>query len=312
VAPLLRAFTEFSADFHADPLFFGVTGFDERLLANGGPRLGKHLAAYGSGRATWQAVLQSSDLAIVSDFFLQEEGGPPQQLLHPGEKFTAYNRSTGQQRTFTIAGVLSDDIGTFNGAFMSAATLRDFMGADAVANRFYVGTSGNADDVATRLQGSLLQNGVEADSFLSLVTEQTNQQLGFFRLMQGYLGLGLVIGIAGLGVVMVRAVRERRRQIGMLRAMGFQHRVVRTAFLLEATFIALQGVAVGVGLALITAYTLLTKSDSFGSQQLDFRVPWPALGALVVVSMVASVAAVLGPANQASKIKPAVALRIAD
>ena len=71
--------------------------------------------------------------------------------------------------------------------------------------------------------------------------------------MQGYLALGLIIGIAGLGVVMVRAVRERRRQIGMLRAMGFQSRVVRQAFLVEAGFIAVQGIALGVILALVTS-----------------------------------------------------------
>jgi len=316
VAPVLRAFTEFSADFHPEPLYSGISGFDERFIAHGGPKVGKHLSQFTSGRATWQGVLQSDNLAIVSDFFLQEEGGPPTQLLHPGDTFVVYNRTTGKQRTMTVAGVLSNDVGAFNGggagAFMGAPTVKAFMGADAVPSRFYISTSGDADDVATQLQGQLLTNGVEADSFLALVTDQARQQQGFFRLMTGYLGLGLIIGIAGLGVVMVRAVRERRRQIGMLRAMGFQHRVVRTAFLLEATFIAAQGVIVGVSLALITAYTLLTKSDSFGSQRLAFSVPWTNLAIVVVVSMVASLAAVLAPASQASRIKPAVALRIAD
>jgi len=72
--------------------------------------------------------------------------------------------------------------------------------------------------------------------------------------MQGYLALGLLIGIAGLGVVMVRAVRERRREIGMLRAMGFPPRMVRSAFVFESMFVAVQGVVVGVGLALVVSY----------------------------------------------------------
>ena len=42
-----------------------------------------------------------------------------------------------------------------------------------------------------------------------------------FQLFQGYLALGLIVGIAGTAVVMVRAVRERRSQIGTLRALGF-------------------------------------------------------------------------------------------
>ena len=94
---------------------------------------------------------------------------------------------------------------------------------------------------------------------------------GFMRLMQGYLGLGLLIGIAGLGVVMVRAVRERRRQIGMLRAMGFPAAVVRRAFLLEASFVAVQGIVIGIVLGLVTAWQVMTNSDAFGSQGLDLR-----------------------------------------
>ena len=45
-----------------------------------------------------------------------------------------------------------------------------------------------------------------------------------FQLFQGYLAMGLIVGIAGTAVVMVRAVRERRRQIGTLRAIGFGSR----------------------------------------------------------------------------------------
>jgi len=131
-------------------------------------------------------------------------------------------------------------------------------------------------------------------------------------LLRAYLGLGLLIGIAGLGVVMVRAVRERRREIGMLRAMGCSSGVVRRAFILEAAFIALQGILLGVGLGMITSYNLLVNSDAFGDQRLEFSWPWGALGAIAVVPLVASLLATAWPASQAARIRPAVALRIAD
>ena len=139
-----------------------------------------------------------------------------------------------------------------------------------------------------------------------------SQQEGFFLLMQGFLSLGLVIGIAGLGVVMVRAVRERRRQIGMLRAMGFPARVVRRAFLFEAAFIAVQGILIGLVLGLIVSWSLLSSSEAFGDQPLPFSVPWTGLAVVLVVPLVASLVAAFAPAAQAAKIKPAVALRIAD
>jgi hypothetical protein len=54
-----------------------------------------------------------------------------------------------------------------------------------------------------------------------------------FYLIQGFIGLGLLIGIAALGVVTIRAVVERRQQIGVLRAIGFTREMVQNVFLFE-------------------------------------------------------------------------------
>ena len=62
-----------------------------------------------------------------------------------------------------------------------------------------------------------------------------SQNNAFFTLMQQFVGVGLVVGIAGIGVIMVRAVRERRRQVGRAaghraaqghRRLGVHHRGV--------------------------------------------------------------------------------------
>jgi putative ABC transport system permease protein len=168
------------------------------------------------------------------------------------------------------------------------------------------------DRVADLLTGAFVANGVDAESFRAEIDGELAENNGFFNLMQGYLALGLLIGIAGLGVVMVRAVRERRREIGMLRAMGVRSRTVRRAFLLEATFVAVQGAAIGISLGLITSYEVLVNSSTFGEQALGFSVPWAALAVIVVAPLVASLVAVAAPATQASRILPAEALRIAD
>ena len=41
------------------------------------------------------------------------------------------------------------------------------------------------------------------------------------------MGLGLVVGVAALGVISARAVVERKQQIGILRAIGFRRRMIR-------------------------------------------------------------------------------------
>jgi putative ABC transport system permease protein len=312
-APLLRGEPEFTTAAHPEADRWPLTGFDQRLLERGLPALGDRQPRFPDDQSAWRAVLDDPGLAIVSDFFLQEGGGPPEARLHPGDRITVVNPATGERRDLTVAG-LSESDWLFNGVMAGARLVSELMGPDAVANRHYVAVRPGVDpeEAAVSLTGRLLANGVDADAIGALIDHQLEQQEGFLRLMQGYLALGLLIGIAGLGVVMVRSVRERRRQIGMLRAMGFPSRVVRGAFLMEAGFVAVQGIVTGVVLALVVSYQLLTNSDTFGEQGLDFVVPWAALAVLVAGALGASVAATAVPAQQASRIRPAAALRVVD
>ena len=80
----------------------------------------------------------------------------------------------------------------------------------------------------------------------------------------------------------------------------------------ESMFVAVQGVIVGVGLALVVSYQVLVNSSTFGESELDFAVPWKVLAVLLIATLGASLLAILAPAGQAARIKPAVALRIAD
>ena len=313
VAVLPNGIAQFTTAAKPDPAFWPLTGFDEALLRHGGPTLEARDPAYSTDEAAYRAVLADPSKAIISSFFLQRGGGPPQKNLDPGETFTAINPLTGERRTMTVAGRLAQD-SVFNGVFVSTDAAEQLLGARAVPSRLYaeVVPGADASALAASLQGERIENGLRARTFLARVEESLSQNNAFFSLLRGYLGLGLLIGIAGLGVVMVRAVRERRRQIGMLRAMGFSSKVVRRAFVLEAAFVALQGILIGVVLGVVTSYQLLVNSDAFGSQRLDFVWPWASLAAVVIIPLVASLLATAAPAAQASRIRPAVALRIAD
>jgi putative ABC transport system permease protein len=313
VAPLVRALPEFELPGGGERRPFVIGGFDERLLERGLPTLAARDDPTASDEEVWRAVLADPDLVVVSDFFLQQGGGPPEALVRSGETVVLHDPVSGAARPLRVAGVLSSDF-QFNGALVRAELLADVLGPRSVANRHYVAAPDDADpeEVADRLNGALLANGADASTFRQLVDRQLALQQGFLRLFEGYLSLGLVIGIAGLGVVMVRAVRERRRQIGMLRAMGFSQRLVRAAFLLEAAFIAVQGITLGIALGLVSGYTLLSQSSVFVDSQLGFVVPWAPLAVVLVVPLVASLVAAAVPAARASRITPAAALRIAD
>ena len=99
----------------------------------------------------------------------------------------------------------------------------------------------------------------------------------------------------------------------MLRAMGFQRGLVRTAMLSEAGLIAVQGTLIGAVLGLITTKQLLAgTNESFGDEPVAFVVPWIGLALILALPLVSSLAATLAPASRAANIRPAVALRAAD
>lgn len=311
VAPLLRAFPEFRTETEDGP--WPVAGFDESLLDERAPILNRRLPEFETDEAVFEALLEDDSLIVVDDFFLGDGNGPPDGVAAVGDVVTIENPATGEERELTVVGIHASDF-IFNGAYVGRPFVEDFFGSQAAENRHYVRVvdGQDPDRVATLLAGEYMSNGVDANSFRTEIEGELAETQGFFNIMRGYLALGLLIGIAGLGVVMVRAVRERRREIGMLRAMGVRPRTIRRAFVLEATFVALQGAVMGITLGLLTSYEVLVNSSTFGDQPLGFSVPWLAIAVILVAPLVASLIAVAAPATQASRILPAEALRIAD
>ena len=311
VGTMLVGPAQFKRAFDDDFSAWGLGGVDADFVAGGPPALREWDPAYPDEAAAWQAVLDDPSLMVADAFFLQGGGGPPEVNVAVGDRVEVRDPTTGNVSERTVAAVA--DAGQSLTAWMSAESASDAL-AQIAPVRAYIAVEAAADptEVALRLQGSFIPNGLEADSFRDIARDQTRANTQFFRLMQGFLALGLVVGIAGLGVIMIRAVRERRREVGMLRSLGFAAGRVRSAFLLESGFVALEGITVGTALSLVTSYQLVTQSDFFGDIRVPFTIPWSQLALLLGIALAASLLATLAPAGQAAKIKPAVALRMGD
>jgi putative ABC transport system permease protein len=208
-----------------------------------------------------------------------------------------------------IAGV-TDLQWLVDGGILASAQLADPLVADSPVTRYYMQVADglDSDEVVRALESDYVRRGVDGTTFMERALEEVQGQEVFLQMLQGYLGLGLLIGIAGLGVVLARAVRERRRQIGMMRAIGFSGSVMRRAFLLEAVFIGVQGVVLGIGLGLLSAWQIMAKSNAF-EDNLTFDIPTAWLAGLAVLCLSASVAAAISPAIRSGRVSPAVALR---
>ncbi len=285
-----------------------VTGIGPDLLVAGAPQLDSWSDDYATELDVWEAVLANDDLAIAGEFLIDDEGA---EVIRVDSELTLADTGVGESTEVTIVGVLANDW-VWNGVFMkrdAAAVITELTGPPT---RHYLDLTPGSDPVAVAavVNGELLTAGVDARSFEADIDEELAGQQGFIRILQGYLGLGLLIGVAGLGIVLVRAVRERRREIGMLRAMGYQSVTVRRAFLTEALFIAGQGALVGVALGLVSAWQVVARADVFGAGSPDLVIPVAIIAIIGLGPVAASLLAAIGPARRAAAIEPAVALRV--
>jgi putative ABC transport system permease protein len=305
-----------------DPIDVIVVGADPTLSQAGLFPLSRRLERLGDDPAVWRTVQSDPGYVILDNFLGQENGGPGSITYQPGDTLTVTDPATGTAERKTIAGVLKSGQGFYgvgNTGFvspiiMSQQAARSQFGSGAkLASAMVKPAAGITDQaLAAELQGQYLPEGLVATQIRDQVERGLAANRGFFQLMQGFLALGLIVGIAGLGVVMVRAVRERRRNIGVLRALGFQSGTIQRAFLTESTFVALEGIVLGAALSIVTSYLLFKNDEELNASGVGFPIPWASIAVLVAAAAVASVLATVWPARQASKIRPAVALRIAD
>jgi putative ABC transport system permease protein len=122
-------------------------------------------------------------------------------------------------------------------------------------------------DAANHLAGVVEQ---ELQPFGLDATVTSERLAAFHRVENTYLstfqalgGLGLLLGTVGLATVMFRNVLERRREIALLRAVGYDARNVSTMILAEAAFVLSAGLLAGAGSAAIAiAPAWLSRSGS--------------------------------------------------
>lgn len=127
-------------------------------------------------------------------------------------------------------------------------------------------------------------------------------------ILQGFMGVGLLAGVAALGTLSTRAVVERKRQIGILRALGFSSSAVSLGLLVESAVVALLGAGLGVGVGLFVAHNTVTFLRRL-NPELRFSTPWDQIALVVAVALAAAMLMTILPARAAGRMTPAEALR---
>ena len=308
---------------------YPVRGLDDAFLDHTTFQLAARATGYGSTEAVWRALKDRPGLAVVDvaavprreAFVMAGDAGEAFALegffLEDGTfdpiPVDVRDPQTGKTTRLTVIGVLSETAPlTMAGLATSQTALTSAFGyrVEPTIHLFALRDGVDAAATAEALEASFLANGFEADALEEVLADTVAANLTFNRLVQGFMGLGLIVGVAALGVISARSVVERRQQIGVLRAVGFRKGMVQLSFLLESSFIALTSIAIGTALGLLVSLNIILDSREAPSwSNLRFDVPWLNLGVIFLAVYLVALAATFLPALRASRVYPAEALR---
>jgi putative ABC transport system permease protein len=318
VARTGTAFGTFTYDPKRNSKVWPVTAFDQDLFAVRPPRLVDRAAGYPNDVAAYRAVLANPNLMIIDPGFMFEGAfgtgsDDPSRSPRVGDSYTMFNPATGQSRDVRVAGIRYPDV-LGNGAFYGIKGARQMFGKQLVVSDAFLVHTGNHAALISDLEQAGIESGVQARDTRRVSEASSGSIYGLINLFRSDLGIGITVGVAGIGVVLVRSVRDRRHQIGVLRAMGVDAGEIGRSFLIEGAFVAVQGLIVGVIFSYMCVLAL--PNSNLVHSLLGFKpglpFPPPTVLFIAVGLFLAALLASALPARSASKIPPAVALRLVD
>ncbi len=263
-----------------------VLGVPDSLIDRGGFSFGDTEAKSPQEKANPWLLLQNIGDTVPA--FVEENTAIWQLKKGLGDVIEVQDEE-GRPVKLRIAGMLKDSV------FQSEVLI-----ADAAFRRSFPRTEGFSYfliDVAPGTDPSLVRRTFEENLgvYGMEVTRTTDRVAAYLAVQNTYLstfqllgGFGLLLGVLGLAVVLLRNVWERRSELALLRAMGYRVGTLNRLVFIENSLLLLLGLGVGVLTALIAVAPHMAGGGS---------VPWGRLalmlGAVLIVGIVAAGAAMM-------------------
>ncbi|MEV7189396.1 FtsX-like permease family protein [Kitasatospora sp. NPDC093102] len=180
-------------------------------------------------------------------------------------------------------------------AYLSEVLVKGTDGPSAALKQSIKDATGNNPVVEVKTKQDM------RDEFSKMITFALN-------MMYGLLGMAVVIAVIGVINTLAMSVFERKREIGMLRAIGLDRRGIKRMVRLESVVISLFGAAIGVALGTFAAWavnrTLISTLPT-----LTTVVPYGQLLLFLALAGLVGLVAALWPARQASKLNILVSIK---
>jgi putative ABC transport system permease protein len=263
----------------------------------------------------------------------QSASDAPNQAVGPDEEAMGFSIVPSEKK-FRVVGVLpASDAGGGQVGFNNSGVYLPL----SVAEKLQVVQGSELRDVARSAQGSgmrysalnvrasspsavaQIESGISHMGFAAFsLIDVTRNLRTFFAIFDLFLGIfgSLALAVASLGIIntLVMAILERRREIGVLKALGAANRDVRQLFFAEAGVMGFVGGIFGVilgwmiGRAIQFGTMVYLKRQGMNSPNI-WTVPWWLVLGAIVFAVLVSLASGIYPASRAAQLDPVEALR---
>jgi putative ABC transport system permease protein len=296
-----------------------IRGFDVNFTDHGGLPLYSWSPDLGATpEEVWQKVLENETLAVIDYQLAVDEWQGERGIMYEGMDYNIGDAIVVKDpfnpyinHTVYVAAVLEEESGWFaSGINVNKNFSRQLFDSEPSSIWFSLpdGTPIEEEErVAKELQYALIEEGYFVISIDVIFQSIQSFIYAMFGLLQAFLALGLAVGIAGLGVITIRNVSERRHQTGILRALGFQREMVVAGYLVELTWISLLGILNGAVVGIGFHYQLYVKY--LRDEGAEFILPWQQISGIILGAYLLTLLATTWPVMKAASIHPAEALR---
>ncbi|HNU09776.1 MAG TPA: FtsX-like permease family protein [Rubrivivax sp.] len=236
----------------------------------------------------------ASDLGIaLGDRFVVRSGGEAAETFRIAGLLDLGNRELNRRSVFVGRGAAQSLLAIPGGVTQVWATVDDPFAAQGIAER------------ASRRLGLQVESWMETNAQL---LSALNAQGVSTSLIRSFTALVVMLGIAS---VLVVSVVHKRKEIGILRAMGATRAQMTQVFLVQGALVGLVGSLLGVALAALLLWgfsTFVRGSD--GLPLFVVTLGWDLALKVPLVATFAGIVAAVAPARSAARLDPAQAIRL--
>mgnify|MGYP001014980751 CR=1 FL=1 len=268
-----------------------LDGYDRIVSLRGSLAQGVARVAPGEALIGVQLAL---DLGVgVGDRFVVRTGAEAADTFQIAGLVDLGNRELNRRSVFVTHTAAQSLLGVPGGVTQVWATVADLFGADRLAQRI------------SRQLGLQVESWMESNAQL---LSALNAQSVSTRLIRTFTALVVMLGIAS---VLVVSVVQKRKEIGILRAMGATRAQMTQVFLVQGALVGLAGSLLGVVLAAVLLWgfsTFVRGSD--GLPLFSVGLGWDLAWKVPLAATLAGVLAAVAPARRAARLDPAQAIRL--